>query len=99
MLVPRPHGTVDRLVVVLAFVGFAIAAEIKPGKPSAVASCDDLANFVSHRVSSLVRNRGTLLAHWQDLEARIGRLVRTGMDDRPSADRGINCRQVGRACQ
>jgi len=35
--------------VIFAFVGFVIAAEINPDEPSAVASCDDLANFASHR--------------------------------------------------
>jgi hypothetical protein len=40
-----------------------VAAEIDPDEPSAVASCNDLANFASHRVSSLARNRGTQLAH------------------------------------
>jgi hypothetical protein len=35
-------GPVDRSVVVVAFTGFAITAEINPDEPSAVASCDDL---------------------------------------------------------
>ncbi len=35
--------------MIFAFVGFVIAAEINPDEPSAVASCDDLANFASHR--------------------------------------------------
>src|SRR5260370_40102929 len=39
----------DRSIVIFAFVGFVIAAEINPDEPSAVASCDDLANFASHR--------------------------------------------------
>jgi hypothetical protein len=44
-----PHGTVDGSIVVFAFVSFLIAAQINPDEPSAVASCDDLANFASHR--------------------------------------------------
>lgn len=32
------HGTVDRSVVVIAFISFAIAAEIDPDEPSAAAS-------------------------------------------------------------
>jgi hypothetical protein len=31
-----------------------IAAQIDPDEPSAVASCNDLANFASHRVSSML---------------------------------------------
>ena len=58
-----PHGAVDGSVVVVAFIGFMIAAEINPDEPSAVASCDDLANFASYIVSSLARNRGTHLEH------------------------------------
>ncbi len=38
-----PHRTVDRSVVVVAFLGFVITAEINPDEPSAVATCDDLA--------------------------------------------------------
>src|SRR5439155_25020708 len=44
-----PHGTVDGSIVVFAFVSFLIAAKINPYEPSAVASCDDRANFASHR--------------------------------------------------
>src|SRR5579872_1727214 len=44
-----PHGAVDRPIVVLAFISFVIAAEINPDEPPAVASCNDLANFASHR--------------------------------------------------
>jgi len=47
----------------VALLGFVIAAQIDPDEPSAVASCNDLANFASHRVSSLARKRGTQLAH------------------------------------
>src|SRR6266566_9425848 len=65
-----PHGAVDRSVVVVAFIGFAIAAEINPDEPSAVASCDDLANFASHRVSSLARNRGTHVKHYRGMKPR-----------------------------
>jgi len=36
-------------LVVVAFVDFVIAAEIDPDKPSAIASCDDLLSFASHR--------------------------------------------------
>jgi len=46
-----PHGTVDGSVVVVAFIGLTITAEINPDEPSAVASCNDLANFASHRFS------------------------------------------------
>ena len=34
-------------IVVFTFLGFVIAAEIDPDQPPAVASCDDLANFVA----------------------------------------------------
>jgi hypothetical protein len=44
-----PHWAVHRSVVVFALLGFVIAAEINPYEPSAIASCDDLANFASHR--------------------------------------------------
>ena len=40
-----PHGTVDGSIVVFTLVSFVIAAQINPDEPSAVASCDDLANF------------------------------------------------------
>ncbi len=44
-----PHGTVNGPIVILAFVRSVIAAEVDPNEPSAVAACDDLANFASHR--------------------------------------------------
>src|ERR1700739_602163 len=58
-----PHTAVNRSVVIVALLGFRIAAQVDPDEPSAVASCNDLADFASHRVSSLARNRGTQLAH------------------------------------
>src|SRR5438445_18399 len=70
-----PHGAVDGSVVVVAFIGFMIAAEINPDEPSAVASCDDLANFASHRVSSLARKRGTQSKHYRDLKPLAFRLI------------------------
>jgi hypothetical protein len=79
-------GTGDRSVVVVAFIGFAIAAEIDPDKPSAVASCDDLANFASHRVSSLTRNRGTQLAHYRGIKAWTLRWIELKLADRPSVE-------------
>jgi len=57
--------------VVIAFLGFVVATEIDPDEPSAVASCDDLSNFASHRVSSLARNRGTQMAHSYGIKLRI----------------------------
>jgi hypothetical protein len=45
--------------------GFAIAAGINPDEPPAVASCDDLANFASHRDFLLGSQRDTPLAHCQ----------------------------------
>jgi len=74
---------VDHSVVVVAFIGFVIAAEINPDEPSAIASCDDLANFASHRVSSLARKRGTQLAHSCGIKARIFRLIEQRVADRP----------------
>src|SRR5207248_208960 len=64
-----PHNAVDRSVVVVAFIGFVIAAQIDADEPSMVASCNDLTNFASHRVSSLARNRGTQLAHACDINS------------------------------
>jgi len=58
-----PHTALNRSAVIVALLGFVIAAQIDPDEPSAVASCNDLANFASHRVSSLARKRGTQLAH------------------------------------
>jgi hypothetical protein len=57
------HGTVDSVVLALAFLGFVIAAEIDPDAPSAVAVCDDLVNFASHRDSSWLARRKTHPAH------------------------------------
>lgn len=44
-----PRGTVDGSIVVFAFVSLVIAGQINPDEPSAVAPCDDLANFVGYR--------------------------------------------------
>jgi hypothetical protein len=49
-------------VVVVRFIGFIIAAEINPDEPSAIASCDDLANFASHRDFLLGSQGGTHMA-------------------------------------
>jgi len=49
----------------------------------AVASCNDLANFASHRVSSLARKRDTQLAHPCGIKARIFRLIEQRVVDRP----------------
>jgi hypothetical protein len=70
-----PHIAVDRSVVVVALLGLVIAAQIDPDEPSAVASCNNLANFASHRVSSLARKRGTQLAHSCGIKTRIFRLI------------------------
>jgi hypothetical protein len=35
--------------MVSALCGFVIAADIDPNEPSPVTTCDDLANFASHR--------------------------------------------------
>jgi hypothetical protein len=70
-----PHTAVDCSVVVVALLRFVIAAQIDPDEPSAVASCNDLANFASHRVSSLARKRRTQLAHSCGVKARIFRLI------------------------
>jgi hypothetical protein len=44
-----PHGALDRSIVVSALCGFVIEADIDPNEPSPVTTCDDLANFASHR--------------------------------------------------
>ncbi len=46
----KGHSTVDGSIVVFTFVSFLIASQINSNEPPAVASCDDLANFASHRV-------------------------------------------------
>jgi hypothetical protein len=80
------HGTLDCSIVVFAFVGFLIGSQINPNEPSAVASCDDLANFASHRVSSLARKRDTLFAHSVGRSAGFLNQLEAKMCDRPSAD-------------
>src|SRR5207237_5110781 len=53
-----------RIVRLFAFLGFVVAAEIDPDEPPTVASCDDLANFASHRNLLLwPAKEGTLHAH------------------------------------
>jgi hypothetical protein len=59
------HGSVDRSIVVFAFFSFVIAAEINPDEPSAIASCDDLANFASHRDFLLGSQREAHYVHTQ----------------------------------
>ena len=76
----------NRSVVIVALLGFVIAAQIDPVEPSAVASCNDLANFASHRVSSLARKRGTQLAHSCGIKAPIFRLIEQRVADRPLDD-------------
>jgi len=44
-----PAWTVDGSIAVFAFVSLVIAAQINPDEPSAVAPCDDLANFVGYQ--------------------------------------------------
>ena len=64
-----------------------IAAQIDPDEPSAVASCNDLANFASHRVSSLARKeKRTPSAHSMHGEASIHELIGRKLDDRPLDD-------------
>src|ERR1700674_3928678 len=82
---PTPHGTVDGCIVVFTFVSFLIASQINSNEPPAVASCDDLANFASHRVSSLARKTGTLYAHCMGSIAGIHQSIGGKMCDRPSA--------------
>ena len=64
-----------------------ITAEINPNEPSAVATCNDLANFASHRVSSLARKE----RHTSRTRARVkigaNGLIGRGLDDWPSASR------------
>lgn len=74
----------ELMAEIVALLGFVIAAQIDPDEPSAVASCNDLANFASHRVSSLARKRGTQLAHSCGIKARIFRLIEQRVADRPS---------------
>jgi hypothetical protein len=75
---------VNRSVVIVALLGFVIAAQIDPDEPSAVASCNDLANFASHRVSSLARKeKRTPSAHSMHGEASIHELIGRKLDDRP----------------
>jgi hypothetical protein len=73
-------------MVVFAFVGFLIASQINPNEPYAAASCDDLANFASPRVSSMARKRGTLFAHCVGRNAGFFNPLEAKMCDRPSAD-------------
>jgi hypothetical protein len=80
---PFPHGTVDRSIVIFAFVGFVIAAEINPDEPSAVASCDDLANFASHRDFLLGSQGGTHLAHCMGSKAGFCQLIAKKTTVRP----------------
>jgi len=70
--------------VVVTFLGFIIAAEIDPDEPPAIAACDDLANFASHRDFLLACKRDTHLAH-TDLEAGIDQLIEEKTANRPSA--------------
>jgi hypothetical protein len=58
-----------RSIVVSALLGFVVAAEIDPDEPSAVASCDDLANCASHSDFLRARKRDTRPAH-PDRESR-----------------------------
>jgi hypothetical protein len=44
-----PQRTVDGSIVVFTLVSFVIASQINSDEPSAVTSCDDLANFASRR--------------------------------------------------
>src|SRR5439155_14478430 len=44
-----PQWAVDCSIVVFTLAAFVIAAEIDSDEPPAVASCNDLANFASHR--------------------------------------------------
>jgi len=78
---------VNRSVVIVPLLGFVIAAQIDPDEPSAVASCNDLANFASQRVSSLARKRGTQLADSCGIRAWIFRLIEHRLVDRPSVIR------------
>jgi hypothetical protein len=78
-----PHTAVNRSVVIVALFGFVISAQIDPDEPSSVASSNDLANFASHRVSSLARKRGTQLAHSCGIKAQIFRLIKQRVADRP----------------
>ena len=70
-------GNCTRFLMALLFteaeqlVRFVIAAEINPNKPSAVSSCDFLANSASHRVSSLAPKRGTELTHYRGIKTWI----------------------------
>jgi hypothetical protein len=83
---------VNRSVVIVALLGFVIAAQIDPDEPSAVASCNDLANFASHRVSSLARKeKRTPSAHSMHGEASIHELIGRKLDDRPQVREAKRC--------
>lgn len=58
-----PHTAVDRSVVVVALLGFVIAAQIDPDEPPAVASCNDLANFASHKDFPPGSQKDTHISH------------------------------------
>jgi hypothetical protein len=69
--------------VVIAFLSFVVETEIDQDESSAIASCEDLSNFASHRVSSLAPNRGTQVAHSYDIKLRIFSLIELKMAYRP----------------
>jgi hypothetical protein len=68
---------VDGSVVIVAFPGLTIAAEINPDEPFAFSSSDDLANFVSHRNFLLGSPREAHTPHSNHGEASIYEFVRT----------------------
>jgi hypothetical protein len=69
---------------VFCVVGFVIAAEINPDEPSAIASCDDLANFASHRDFLLGSQGGTHMARREYRRAWIYQLIGRETTDRPA---------------
>ncbi len=57
-----------------AFLYLVITTEINPDGPSAVAKCDDLANFARHRCSSFLRKQTRVRSELQAqllLEKRV----------------------------
>jgi len=74
---------VDRSIVVFAFFGLVIAAEIDPDKPSPVAACDDLANFASHRDFLLARKKRHTSRTHPIVKAGIHQLIQEKVANRP----------------
>src|SRR5207244_13250319 len=86
----------SRIVRLFTFRGFVAAAEIYPDEPHTVASCDDLANFASHRNFLLwPAKEGTLHAHCSGGKAGIGRSIGEKLAYRPQGGPTMAVPKVG----